>query len=134
MTSKKIPEKWQKENASIKAVQVAFDLGEEVQFTIRSEALKLGVTPSDRVRTLLGLPVHSRPQRPRLSISLSPADFKALAKRFGLDSSDRTKIRQRATELLVSHTTESSAELERKTITQSIEPTETSNQKTPKDN
>ena len=96
-------DKWDKEKRSIKAVQVAFDLGNEVNQQIRFEALEQGINPSDRVRQILGLPVNARPVRPRLSISLSEADFALLATRFTVAADDRLKIRQIAAEKLVEH-------------------------------
>ncbi|MFT4632237.1 MAG: hypothetical protein ACI96P_001649 [Candidatus Azotimanducaceae bacterium] len=96
-------DKWDKEKRSIKAVQVAFDLGNEVNQQIRFEALEQGINPSDRVRQILGLPVNARPVRPRLSISLSEEDFALLAIRFTVASDDRLKIRQIAAEKLVEH-------------------------------
>jgi hypothetical protein len=100
-------DKWDKEKRSIKAVQVAFDLGNEVNQRIRFEALEQGINPSDRVRQILGLPVNARPVRPRLSISLSEADFALLATRFKMAVEDRLKIRQIAAEKLVEHLHES---------------------------
>jgi len=96
-------DKWDKEKRRIKAVQVAFDLGNEVNQQIRFEALEQGINPSDRVRQILGLPVSARPVRPRLSISLSEADFALLAVRFTVVADDRLKIRQIAAEKLVEH-------------------------------
>jgi hypothetical protein len=96
-------DKWDKEKRSIKAVQVAFDLGNEVNQQIRFEALEQGINPSDRVRQILGLPVNARPVRPRLSISLSETDFALLAARFTVAANDRLKIRQIAAEKLVEH-------------------------------
>jgi len=96
-------DKWDKEKQSIKAVQVAFDLGNDVNQQIRFEALEQGINPSDRVRQILGLPVNARPVRPRLSISLSEADFTLLATRFAVAPDERLKIRQIAAEKLVEH-------------------------------
>jgi predicted Co/Zn/Cd cation transporter (cation efflux family) len=84
-------DKWEKERNAAKAVQVAFDLGHEVSFQIRSEALQRGLNPPDRIREILGLPVSNKPVRPRLSISLTDRDFELLAAAFGVDVSDRLK-------------------------------------------
>ncbi|MEJ6590404.1 MAG: hypothetical protein QNL99_00350 [SAR86 cluster bacterium] len=94
---------WEKEKSALKAVQVAFDVGDDVNQLIRFEALTQGISPTDRVRQLLGLTVNARPMRPRLSISLSERDFTELAARFGVDASDRLKIRQMAAEKLIQH-------------------------------
>ena len=52
-------DKWDKEKKAAKAVQVAFDLGQEVSHHIRYEALEKGINPPDRIREILGLPVNS---------------------------------------------------------------------------
>ncbi|MFN3235773.1 MAG: hypothetical protein ACE37D_01820 [Pseudomonadales bacterium] len=96
-------DKWQKERQAAKAVQVAFDLGHEVSYLIRTEALQRGINPPDRIREILGLPVSSKPIRPRLSISLTEEDFAHLANEFGVDPSDKLKIRQIAAEKLLEH-------------------------------
>jgi len=99
----KIPGRWAEEKKTIKAVQVAFDVGEEVQQLIRKEALEQGINPPDRVRQILGLPITTKPQRPRLSISLSESDFHILAEKFHTDQGDRLSIRQIAAEKLIAH-------------------------------
>lgn len=101
----KLPKKWQSEKNATRAVQVAFDLGERVQKAIRQEALDENVSPTDRVREILGLSVTRKPQRLRLSISLVDEDFKVLAERFGLEEEDRLAIKQRASETIVQHVT-----------------------------
>ncbi len=93
--------KWEKEKRAVKAVQIAFDLGDEVNHKIRLQALEKGLNPPDRIRQILGLPVNSKPVRPRLSISLSNDDFAALADKFGVPSEDRLTIRQLAAEQLI---------------------------------
>ena len=101
--TKRQPAHWEKERQAIRAVQVAFDLDEQVQLAIRQEALDLGVNASDRIRQILGLEVPRRPKRVRLSISLGEADFHTLAKRFKRDEDDRVSIKQQASEALVEH-------------------------------
>ena len=96
-------DKWENERKAARAVQVAFDLGHDVSYQIRSEALKRGVNPSDRIREILGLPVSNKPIRPRLSISLTNLDFELLAEAFDVDASDRLRIRQIAAERLIEH-------------------------------
>ncbi len=96
MTKRKIPEKWQAEVKAIKAIQVAFDLDEQIQYIIRREALDLDINPSERMRQILGLVSNKTPQRPRLSISLKPDDFAALAKKYNVDVNDRRAIKQQA--------------------------------------
>ena len=97
------PPQWDKERRAVRAVQVAFDLEEQVQQVIRQEALDLGINASDRVRQILGLEVPRRPKRVRLSISLGEADFKLLAERFDLVEDDRVSIKQQASEALAEH-------------------------------
>lgn len=103
MTKKNMPEKWQKEAEAVKAVQVAFDLGEEIQEVIRREALEMGVNPSDRVRQILGLPVSRRAKRPRLSISLSSEDFIQLAGAYALKPDDKLGLKREAAQALIDY-------------------------------
>lgn len=105
MTDKKreLPEKWRKEGKAVRAVQIAFDLEEEIQRNIRQEALDLGINPSDRIRQILGLSMIRKPKRLRLSISLSDEDFAELAEQFDLDVSDRVKIKHHAAQQLIRH-------------------------------
>lgn len=100
-SSSKIPDKWRSEEKAAKAVQVAFDVGFEVQTVIRKEALDAMLSPSDRVRQILGLSVNSKPKRPRLSISLTPEDFCVLGDIYGIEASNRVEIKQRAAEDLI---------------------------------
>ena len=95
--------KWEKEKKTVKAIQLAFDVGEEVQYQVRREALDMGVTPSDRIRQILGLPVNTKPVRPRLSISLSAEDFKHLSDTYEVEIDDRLSIKQKAAEALINH-------------------------------
>lgn len=98
-----IPRRWEEERRAIKAVQIAFDVGDEVQYLIKREALDQGINPPDRIRQILGLPVNKKPLRPRLSISLSETDFQILGDRFDVDPGDRLALRQMAAETLVQH-------------------------------
>ena len=95
--------KWDNEKKAVKAVQIAFDVGDEVNRQIRLEALAQGINPPDRLRQILGLPVNKKPVRPRLSISLSDDDFVILADKFSIPLDDRLKIRQWAAEMLIAH-------------------------------
>ncbi|WP_154223416.1 hypothetical protein [Marinicella rhabdoformis] len=108
MTNKKgkIPKKWANENKAVKATQVAFDLGEQVQYVIRKEALDRNINPSDRIRQILGLKVSRKPKRLRLSISLSDEDLGYLAESYGLASQDAVEVKRRAAEKLVLHARE----------------------------
>mgnify|MGYP007055202431 FL=1 len=101
--SSKIPEKWKDEQKAVKAVQVAFDVGFDVQTVIRKEALDCMLSPSDRVRQILGLSVTSRPKRPRLSISLTMDDFDVLGEMYDIDPENRVAIKQKAAENLIDY-------------------------------
>lgn len=105
MSDKKrpLPKKWQDEKKAIKAIQVAFDVGEKIQYVIRKEALDRNINPSDRIRQILGLQVSRKPKRLRLSISLSKDDMTYLAETYKLDDSDPVEIKRRAAEKLVEH-------------------------------
>lgn len=96
MTKRELPEKWKNEVKAIKAIQIAFDLDEKVQYVIRREALDMDINPSERMRQILGLTTSKVPQRPRLSISLKPEDFKTLANRYNVDALDKRSIKQKA--------------------------------------
>lgn len=98
-----IATKWAAEKKAIKATQVAFDLGEQVQYVIRKEALDRNLNPSDRIRQILGLAVNKKPKRVRLSVSLSDEDLAYLAEHYDLDAADAVAIKRRAAEMLVAH-------------------------------
>ena len=100
--ARKVLDKWTDERQAIKAVQIAFDVGDDFNRRIRIEALERGINPPDRIREILGLPVSRKPQRLRLSISLSDDDFQMLGEVFDVDPQDRLKIRQLAAERLIS--------------------------------
>lgn len=103
MNDKKIPQKWQEEKKAIKATQVAFDVGEKIQYVIRKEALDRNVNPPDRIRQILGLKVSRKPKRLRLSVSLTAQDMQFLAEKFGIDHDDHIEIKKRAAEILTQH-------------------------------
>lgn len=96
------PEKWQREEKALRAVQVAFDVEEAVIEAVRVAAFHANVSTSAQIRLVLGLPVPKRkPQRPRLTVTLSPADYDILALRYGLDAGDRLAIKEKVTQELV---------------------------------
>lgn len=94
MAKKPLPEKWTKSEAAIRATQIGFDTSEEVTTLIRLEAVKQGLSPSDLVRRVVGLPVVSKPKRPRLTITLTEDDYQLLALRYGLKEVDKLKIKK----------------------------------------
>ncbi|REL32038.1 hypothetical protein [Thalassotalea euphylliae] len=99
--SRKIPDKWQSSVKAMKAVQVAFDMDEQFQLAIRREALDAGLSPSDQIRTILGLPTSKRPKRPRLTVSLSPADYELLAEKYDLNADQQLEIKRKLMDDLV---------------------------------
>lgn len=103
--SRKIPEKWQSSVKAMKAVQVAFDMDEKIQLSIRKEALEAGLSPSDQIRDILGLPVNKRPKRPRLTVSLAPSDYEVLAEKYGLAVDQQLEIKKRLMDDLIKHVT-----------------------------
>ncbi len=101
--SRKLPEKWQSSIKAAKATQVAFDMDEKIQLEIRKEAVEAGLSPSDKIRDILGLPVNKRPKRPRLTVSLSTDDYIALAEKYQLDPEQQLEIKKKLMDDLVHH-------------------------------
>ena len=104
--TRKIPEKWQSSVKAIKAVQVAFDMDEKIQLSIRKEALEAGLSPSDQIRDILGLPINKRPKRPRLTVSLAPDDYQLLAEKYQLNADQQLEIKKRLMDDLIHHITD----------------------------
>ncbi|ARD21085.1 MULTISPECIES: hypothetical protein [Shewanella] len=98
---KSLPDTWIKNQQAAKATQVAFDLDEKFQYLIRKAALDAGVSPSDQIRSILGLEVTKRPKRPRLTVSLSQDDYAILAHRYGLEADAQLEIKKRVLDDLV---------------------------------
>ena len=101
--SRKVPVKWQSSVKAIKAVQVAFDMDEKIQLAIRTEALQAGLSPSDQIRDILGLPINKRPKRPRLTVSLAPDDYVILAEKYQLNSEQQLEIKKKLMDELIHH-------------------------------
>ncbi|WP_394203362.1 hypothetical protein [Shewanella waksmanii] len=103
MSNKKapMPEQWAQNQKAAKATQVAFDLDEKFQYSIRKAALDAGVSPSDQIRTILGLNVTKRPKRPRLTVSLNADDYRQLAEKYGLDPNAQLEIKKRVLDDLI---------------------------------
>jgi hypothetical protein len=101
--TKKMPEKWQSSIKAIKAVQVAFDMDEKIQLSIRKEALDAGLSPSDQIRDILGLPVNKRPKRPRLTVSLALEDYQVLATKYDLKAEQQLEIKRKLMDELIAH-------------------------------
>jgi len=101
---RKIPEKWQssvKAMKAVQAVQVAFDMDEKIQLSIRKQALDAGLSPSDQIRDILGLPINKRPKRPRLTVSLALSDYQLLAEKYGLEAEQQLDIKRKLMEELI---------------------------------
>ena len=101
--SRKLPEKWQSSVKAIKAVQVAFDMDEKIQLSIRKQALDAGLSPSDQIRDILGLPVNKRPKRPRLTVSLAASDYEVLAEKYQLQADQQLEIKKKLMDELIDH-------------------------------
>lgn len=101
--ARKIPDKWQSSVKAIKAVQVAFDMDEKIQLSIRKEALDAGLSPSDQIREILGLPINKKPKRPRLTVSLAPSDYQILALKYQLTADNQLEIKKKLMDDLIVH-------------------------------
>lgn len=101
--TRKIPDKWQSSVKAIKAVQVAFDMDEKIQLAIRKEALDAGLSPSDQIRDILGLPINNRPKRPRLTVSLATEDYLILAEKYQLKPDQQLEIKKKLMDDLIHH-------------------------------
>lgn len=93
MVNDKIPERWKRSEKAVKAVQVAFDASEELSCKIRIAASRNGISASEQIRKIIGLPVSSRPKRPRLTVSLSEEDYELLAQRYKMKQVDKQEIK-----------------------------------------
>jgi hypothetical protein len=103
--TRKVLEKWESSLKAVKAVQVAFDMDEKVQLAIRKEALDAGLSPSDQIRDILGLPTNKRPKRPRLTVSLAPSDYELLAEKYNLSADQQLEIKKKLMDDLIKHVT-----------------------------
>ncbi|WP_028451655.1 hypothetical protein [Chitinilyticum aquatile] len=101
MSAKQLPERWKASAPAIRAVQVAFDVEDEVLQAVRRAAFEENLSNSDQIRKVLGLPVSGRPKRPRLTVTLSDDDYRILAGRYGLDESQRLDIKERVQQALI---------------------------------
>ncbi|WP_404842680.1 hypothetical protein [Colwellia sp. Bg11-12] len=108
MVSRILPEKWQSSIQAVKAVQVAFDMDEKIQLAIRTQALHAGLSPSDQIRDILGLPTNKRPKRPRLTVSLGHDDYKILALKYNLSPEQQLEIKRKLMDDLILHVTQCS--------------------------
>ena len=107
---RKIPDKWQSSIKAIKAVQVAFDMDEKIQLSIRKQAVDAGLSPSDQIRDILGLPINKRPKRPRLTVSLAENDYQVLAKKYGLKAEQQLEIKRKLMDELIEYVIKNDSE------------------------
>lgn len=101
MTVRHKPARWTASDEAIRAVQVAFDVEETVLDAVRRAAYENNLSTSDQIRRLLELSTPTRPKRPRLTVSLSTADYEVLAVRYGLSPEDRLTIKEKVTAELI---------------------------------
>jgi hypothetical protein len=88
-----LPEKWKESEKSLRAVQLVFEFSRTVADAIREQAHAQGISTSDQIRRIIGLPAK-KPQRPRLSVSLSEEDYVLLSARYGIPVEDKQALRQ----------------------------------------
>jgi hypothetical protein len=101
--------RWSGSDAALRAVQVAFDVEKQVIDAVRYAAFESQLSPSDQIRKILGLPYSSKPVRPRLTVSLSDADYALLAERFGVPVEDKRRIKEILHEQLIQFAKEQSS-------------------------
>lgn len=94
------PELWENEKKAVKATQVAFDISTEAQKKLKLMATHNGLSPSDQMREILGLP-RKKPVRPRLTISLTAKDYEILANIYKLDPEDKLAIKEQAAKEII---------------------------------
>lgn len=94
MANGELPKKWQQSAKVVKAVQIAFDMDSKLQYSIRRSAIDEGISPSEKIRDLLELPMHKKPKRPRLTVSLSPADYIQLGERYNIAPDNQLDIKK----------------------------------------
>ncbi|WP_353570551.1 hypothetical protein [Candidatus Albibeggiatoa sp. nov. BB20] len=99
---KQLPNQWQRSNKSIRAVQLVFELNKSISDTIRYQANKHGLSPSDQIRTVIGLETKL-PKRPRLTISLSEEEYMILAQRYNVPVDNKTAIREAIADELIAY-------------------------------
>jgi len=94
-------QKWDKQAQAAKATQVAFDVSESVHHHIQVQSVEQQLKPSDYIRKILGLDYKQKKVRPRLTVTLSDADYELLGKQFGIDPDDRIAIKHAVTKKLI---------------------------------
>ncbi|MGB5444971.1 MAG: hypothetical protein WBM99_05615 [Psychromonas sp.] len=100
MVKGELPKKWQQSANVAKAVQIAFDMDMQLQYSIRRSALDKGISPSEQIRDLLELPTNTKPKRPRLTVSLSDEDYQRLGERYNIPADQQLEIKKSVIEEL----------------------------------
>ncbi|MFT6902102.1 MAG: hypothetical protein ACJAXS_002310 [Colwellia sp.] len=78
-------------------------MDEKIQLAIRKQALEAGISPSEQIRDILGLPINKRPKRPRLTVSLSADDYTLLAEKYALSSEQQLEIKKKLMDDLINY-------------------------------
>ena len=87
------PERFQAERRALRKIQVHFELRQSLMREVRVAAAKEGLSSTDYVRRLVGLP-YAKIQRPRISLSFSERDLQLLAARYGRPATDPGAIKR----------------------------------------
>jgi hypothetical protein len=82
-------------------------MDEKIQLAIRKQALEAGISPSEQIRDILGLPINKRPKRPRLTVSLSAEDYALLAEKYALSSEQQLEIKKKLMDDLINYVSNS---------------------------
>ncbi|HHJ20165.1 MAG TPA: hypothetical protein ENJ84_10160 [Gammaproteobacteria bacterium] len=104
-------DRWAREKAALKKVQLHFDFRQKILRLIRYDAADANLNTSDMVRKIVGLP-YKKIQRTRLGLSFNADDFGYLAKRYGLELKDEKEIRRRVIEEINQHYQQQEDELD----------------------
>jgi len=99
---REIPKKWKKSDKAVKAVQIAFEMENKVATKIKTKAARNNLNPSDQIRKILGLS-YNKPIRPRLTVSLTPEDYKILGEKYSIDPSKTLDIKAKMIEELIDY-------------------------------
>ena len=95
------PARFQAERRALGKIQVHFEFQQSLMHDIRVAAAQENLSPSDFVRSLVGLS-HAEIQRPRISLSFSDKDLEALAERYG-QTPDARQLKRHVIEEVLRH-------------------------------
>jgi len=91
---------WDKQDKTIKASQIAFELEQKAAMHIQQLAVQEGLSSSNQIRKLIGLS-YTPPKRPRLTVSLSADDYAVLGGKYGITPTDTLAIKRKIMEELM---------------------------------